>query len=68
MGGNESTPQDCETSEEAQTIADRFKALGGASMEDDGMTCAASNINAANYWNNAVKYQERADELRKQGK
>jgi hypothetical protein len=66
--GNNSSPQDCQTSEEAQTVADRFKALGGASMEDDGMTCAASNYNASRYWKNAVEYQERADELRKQGK
>ena len=65
-GGDQ--PEDCQTSQEAQSIADRMKIFAEGRMEDDGMTCAGSHFSANSAWNEYQRYQNRADELRKQGK
>ena len=61
-------PEDCQTSEAAQRIADTFRILGESRMGDDGMTCSGSHFSASSAWDNFVRYQDRADELRRQGK
>ena len=62
-------PEDCQTSEEAQRIADRLMSEGNSRFNDaDGEFGIGSSFSAANAFNEASKYQARAEELRRQGK
>ena len=73
MGQNifpkETRPEDCETSEQAQQIADRLMSMGNSRFDDaDGEFGIGSSFSAANAFNEASKYQARAEELKRQGK
>lgn len=67
--GNSGSPDDCQTSEEAKAVGDRFMAMGNARFDDaDGEFGVGSAASAAQAFNQATKYYERAEELKRQGK
>ena len=64
-----SNPEDWQTSAEAQAIGDRLMSMGNARFNDaDGEIGIGSSFSAASAFNEATRYYERAEELRKQGK
>ena len=68
MGNNEG-PNDCQTSDEAKAVGDRFMAMGNARLDDAGGEFGVgSAASAASAFNEATKYYDRAEELKKQGK
>ena len=69
MGIGGSNPEDCQSSAEAQQMANRFKTLAESARNDDtGMIMAANQFTAADRYREAQRWQARADELRAQGK
>ena len=67
--GNNESPNDCQTSEEAKAVGDRLMAIGNARFDDaDGEFGIGSSLSAASAFDEATKYYERAEELKRQGK
>lgn len=69
MGGNQSNPEDCQSSKEARDIGNRMYAYGESAFGDaDGEFGVGNSLAAASHFNEASKYYKRAEELEKQGK
>lgn len=64
-----SSPEDCQTSQEAYEIADIMKTFGESELNSTGDEfTAASALNAARFFKDASAYYKRGDELKAQRK
>lgn len=69
MGGESSSPSDCETSQQAREIGNRMYSYGESALGDaDGEFGVGNAAAAASHFKQASQYYARAEELEKQGK
>ncbi len=62
-------PEDCQTSEEAKSIADRLMILGNSRNDDAvGMFGLGNGLSANSAFEEAQRYYQRAEYLKSQGK
>ena len=69
MGIEQSSPKDCQTSEEAYEIARRFEGFGDSELGSTGDEFTiGSSFSAYFHYKTAAEYYKRGDELKKEGK